>query len=55
MIVQDPQTALYPSMPLALPPTIIDFEVSIERIGPLLYDLLNGVNIPQAEERTEDA
>ena len=54
VIVQDPQTARYPSMPLALPPTIIDFEVSIERIGPLLYDLLNGVNIPQAEERTED-
>ena len=51
VIVQDPQTARYPSMPLALPPTIIDFEVNIERIGPLLYDLLNGVNIPQAEER----
>ncbi|HEY5002088.1 MAG TPA: CheR family methyltransferase, partial [Ktedonobacteraceae bacterium] len=54
VIVQDPQTARYPSMPLALPPTIIDFEVSIERVGPLLYDLLNGINIPQAEERTED-
>jgi two-component system, chemotaxis family, CheB/CheR fusion protein len=54
VIVQDPQTARYPSMPLALPSTVIDFEVSIERIGPLLYDLLNGVNIPQAEERTED-
>jgi two-component system, chemotaxis family, CheB/CheR fusion protein len=55
VIVQDPQTARYPSMPLALPPTIVDFEASIEQIGPLLYDLLAGVNIPQAEERTEDA
>ncbi len=54
VIVQDPQTARYPSMPLALPPTVIDFEVSIEQIGPLLYDLLTGANIPQAEERTED-
>ena len=54
VIVQDPQTARYPSMPLALPPTVIDFEVSVERIGPLLYELLNGVNIPQTEERTED-
>ena len=54
VIVQDPQTARYPSMPLALPPTIIDFEVNIERIGPLLYELLNGVNIPLTEERTED-
>ncbi len=54
VIVQDPQTARYPSMPLALPPTVIDFEASVERIGPLLYDLLTGVSLPQPEERTED-
>src|SRR5215467_6602943 len=54
VIVQDPQTARYPSMPLALPPTVIDFEASIERIGPLLYDLLTGVKLPQPEEKTED-
>ena len=34
VIVQNPQTARYPSMPLALPPTVIDFEADIERIGP---------------------
>ncbi len=54
VIVQDPKTARYPSMPLALPPTVIDFEVDIEHVGPLLYDLLTGVNIPPTEERTED-
>ena len=54
VIVQDPQTARYPSMPMALPPTVIDFEMGIEHIGPLLYDLLTGVIIPQNEERTED-
>src|SRR5438105_1440757 len=55
VIVQDPQTARYPSMPLALPPTVIDFEVSIERIGPLLYDLLKkGESLPQPEEKTDD-
>ncbi len=54
ILVQDPQTARYPSMPLALPPTVIDFEVNIEQIGPLLYDLLMGMNVPQTEERTED-
>ncbi len=54
VIVQDPQTARYPSMPLALPPTIVDFEVDIENIGPLLYDLLSGVSLPQPEEKTED-
>ncbi len=54
VIVQDPQTARYPSMPLALPPPVIDFEVDIEKIGPLLYDLLSGVSLPQPEEKTED-
>ena len=54
IIVQDPHTARYPSMPLALPPTIVDFEVKLENIGSLLSNLLSGVNIVQTEERTED-
>jgi two-component system CheB/CheR fusion protein len=54
VIIQDPQTARYPAMPLALPPTAIDFEASLEQIGPLLYDLLTGATIPQGEERSED-
>jgi len=54
VIVQDPQTARYPSMPLALPPTVVDFEVAIEKIGQLLYDLLTGSSASQEGERTED-
>src|SRR5215471_7630089 len=54
VIVQDPQTARYPSMPLALPPTVVDFEASIERIGPLLNDLLTGVTLAPTEGKTED-
>jgi two-component system CheB/CheR fusion protein len=54
VIVQDPETARYPSMPLALPPTVIDFEVDIEHVGSLLYDLLNGVELPRIEGKTED-
>ncbi len=54
VIVQNPHTARYPSMPLALPPTVIDFEANIEQIGPLLYDLLTGVSRRQSEEKTED-
>jgi hypothetical protein len=46
VIMQDPKTARYPSMPLALPSTIVDFEVPLEKIGQLLYDLLMGVSIP---------
>ncbi len=54
VIVQDPHTARYPSMPLALPPTIVDFEVNVENIGPLLSNLLSGATIVQTEEHTED-
>src|SRR5438477_7844386 len=53
VIVQDPQTARYPSMPLALPPTVIDFVADIEHIGQLLYDLLTGVSLPRVEAKTE--
>lgn len=42
VIIQNPQTARFPSMPLALPPTIVDFQVDIEQLAPLLYDLLTG-------------
>src|SRR5256714_73027 len=52
--VQGPPKARYPSMPLALPPTVVDFEVEIEQIGPLLSDLLTGVNTRLPEEKTED-
>lgn len=54
VIVQNPQTAQYPSMPLALPPTVIDAEADIEQIGPLLYDLLTGSDVPEAGERSEN-
>ncbi len=55
VIVQDPKTARFPSMPLALPLSIVDFEASIEQIGPLLYDLLTAENVPQQEVKTPDA
>jgi two-component system CheB/CheR fusion protein len=43
VVIQDPQTALYPSMPLALPPTVVDYSVDIQEMGPLLYDLVQGL------------
>lgn len=55
VIVQNPQTAAYPSMPLSLPPTAVDHVVEMELIGPLLYDILQGikdVNFPT--EKVED-
>ena len=53
VIIQNPETAAYPSMPMSLPPTVVDHIVEIEQIGPLLFDLLNGVSIP-AEDKIED-
>ncbi|MDQ5852481.1 MAG: PAS domain-containing protein, partial [Chloroflexota bacterium] len=55
VIVQNPQTARYPSMPGALPPTLIDFQTDIENLGTLLHDLLAGVRLSQAGERAADA
>lgn len=54
VIVQSRQTARFPSMPSALPRAIVDFEVELEKIGPLLSDLLAGVITPPTTERSED-
>ncbi len=53
IIVQNPQTARYPSMPMALPPTIVDFEANIEQIGTLIYQLLTGETISPSIDDTE--
>ena len=55
VIIQDPYTASHPSMPMSLPPTAVDFTVPLERIGPLLYDLLTGGNLLADDKKTEDA
>jgi two-component system CheB/CheR fusion protein len=50
VIIQNPQTAPYPSMPLSLPPTAVDHVVEMEQIGPLLFDILKGLNLPNVEK-----
>jgi two-component system CheB/CheR fusion protein len=42
VIVQNPQTADFPSMPRSLPSTIVDIVANLETIGPLLGELLSG-------------
>lgn len=54
VIVQNPQTARYPSMPLSLPPSIVDFEADLEQIAPLLHALVVGAAITQPDEKTDD-
>src|SRR5215212_9031115 len=42
VIVQNPDTATYPGMPLAVPSSAIDIVADLEAIGPLLGDLISG-------------
>jgi two-component system CheB/CheR fusion protein len=55
VVVQNPASARYPSMPLALPPTVVDHVVDLEKIGPLLYDLTRLLSLGETQERGEDA
>lgn len=54
VIIQNPQTAAYPSMPLSLPPTAVDHVVEIEQLGPLLFDILQGVRMSEHAEKPDD-
>lgn len=42
VVIQNPQTAIHPEMPLSLSPTIVDVVAELEAIGPLLAELLAG-------------
>ncbi|MGE3269900.1 MAG: CheR family methyltransferase, partial [Chloroflexota bacterium] len=46
VIVQNPETAQFPELPRSLAPTIVDIVADLEQIGPLLGDLLAGMNAP---------
>jgi two-component system, chemotaxis family, CheB/CheR fusion protein len=43
VIIQTPDTARYPSMPLSLPPSAVDYTVSLEEMPVLLEGLASGV------------
>jgi two-component system CheB/CheR fusion protein len=53
VIIQNPESAPYPSMPLSLPPIIVDHIVDVEHIADLITSLLRGVHLPP-EEKDED-
>ncbi len=55
IVIQNPRTARYPSMPLALPPTVVDHIVDIERMAALLSDLLEHPGVPRARDSVEAA
>src|SRR5215813_1480420 len=55
VIIQNPETARYPSMPMALPPTAVDHIADIEQLGSLIYDLAKGVELHKPQEKVDDA
>jgi two-component system CheB/CheR fusion protein len=42
VVIQDPQSASYPALPLSLAPATVDIVAELKAIGPLLHDLLTG-------------
>lgn len=54
VIIQNPETAPYPSMPQSLPPTVVDHVADIEQMGRLLDNLLRGVVLVEPDEKTDD-
>jgi two-component system CheB/CheR fusion protein len=47
VIVQDPHTAAHPSMPLAIPPALLDLSVSPDSMGMLVANLVNRTRVPE--------
>jgi two-component system, chemotaxis family, CheB/CheR fusion protein len=53
IIIQNPVTSRYPTLPLALPPNIVDFVSDADRIGELLKNLLNGEALVNSNDTAE--
>lgn len=54
VIIENPETAEYPSMPQSLSPTFVDFTVDLEDVGPTLHRLLTEDVSPVDEEVDTD-
>ena len=46
VIIENPETAHYPGMPQSLSPATVDIVANLDKIGPLLHDLLTGAYVP---------
>lgn len=54
VVIQNPVTAAYPGMPQSLAPHTVDIVADIERIGPIVHDLLTGVTVlPRGDDEPE--
>ncbi len=54
VIIQDPDTAAYPGMPLSLAPTTVDIVATLDKMGAILSELLSGASVPtRPDERKQ--
>ncbi|MBA3275298.1 MAG: PAS domain-containing protein, partial [Chloroflexia bacterium] len=54
VIIQNPETAAYPGMPLSLAPSVVDIVANQDRIGELLDVLVSGeFDVPPVSEQTQ--
>jgi two-component system CheB/CheR fusion protein len=54
VIVQNPETARFPGMPQAVPPSAIDIVADLEAIAPLLADLVSGAYVIPAAGKDDE-
>jgi two-component system CheB/CheR fusion protein len=50
VVIENPATASFPSMPASLAPTTVDIVADLDRVGPLLLDILKGVITEEAPD-----
>ncbi|MBV9453557.1 MAG: PAS domain-containing protein, partial [Rubrobacter sp.] len=51
VVIQNPDTAEFPSMPLSLAPNTVDIVAELDRIGPILKNLLTGAEAVEKREQ----
>ena len=53
VVIENPATAMFPSMPSSIPPSLVDATADLDRIGPLLRDLHEVADSGNGEDRDE--
>lgn len=53
VVIQDPATAEFGEMPRSLAPSTVDIVADLEKIGPVLKNLLSGVAVPEESSEAE--
>jgi len=53
VVIENPATAMFPSMPSSIPPSLVDATADIDSIGRILCDLLAAGNAPATSDSDE--